>query len=41
MNNKLKFCCMVITHEPLHLDKQNFVQWKIVDIRTSFTGMVV
>jgi hypothetical protein len=33
---KLTFCFMVTTHEPLHLDKRSFVQWKIVDIPTSF-----
>jgi hypothetical protein len=25
---------MAGTHEPLHLDKQSFVQWKIMDIPT-------
>jgi hypothetical protein len=27
---------MVITHEPLHLDRWSFMQWKIVDVFTSF-----
>jgi hypothetical protein len=27
---------MATTHEPLHLDKRSFVQWKIFDIPTTF-----
>jgi hypothetical protein len=33
---KLTFCFMATTYEILHLNEQSFVQWKIVDIHTSF-----
>jgi hypothetical protein len=33
---KLTFCFKATTHEPLHLNKWRFVEWKIVDIPTSF-----
>jgi hypothetical protein len=33
---KLTFCFMATTYETLHLNEQSFVQWKIVDIHTSF-----
>jgi len=32
---------MATTHEPLHLDKRSFVQWKIVDIPTSFILIII
>jgi hypothetical protein len=38
---KLKFCFIAATHEPLHLDKRGFIQWKIVDILTSFIWIII
>jgi hypothetical protein len=38
---KFKFYFVVTTHEPLHLDKWRFVQWKIMDIPTSFIWNIV
>jgi hypothetical protein len=32
---------MVTAHEPLHLDKHSFVEWKIVDIPTSFIWIII
>jgi hypothetical protein len=32
---------MATTHEPLHLNKQNFVQWKIMDMPTSVTWVII
>jgi hypothetical protein len=32
---------MATTHEPLHLDKQSFVQRKMVDIPTSFILIII
>jgi hypothetical protein len=36
LNLKFQFWCMEITHGPLHLDKRSSVQWKIMDIATSY-----
>jgi hypothetical protein len=38
---KSRCCFMAMTHEPLHLDKRNFVQWKIVDIPISFIWIII
>jgi hypothetical protein len=35
------FCSVAKTHEPLHLEKQSFVQWKIMDIPTSFILIII
>jgi len=32
---------MATTHEPLYLDKQSLVQWKIMDILTSFIWIII
>jgi hypothetical protein len=32
---------MATPHEPLHLDKLSFEQWKIVDIPTSFMWIII
>jgi hypothetical protein len=37
----LTFCFMATAHEPLHLDKQSFVQWKIADIPTCFIWIII
>jgi hypothetical protein len=31
----------VATHDPLHLDKRSFLQWKIMDINTSFIWIII
>jgi hypothetical protein len=38
---KLPFTFILATNEPLHLDERSFVQWKIVDITTSFIWITV
>jgi hypothetical protein len=38
---KLTFCFMATIHEPLHLDKRSFAQWKITDIPTSFVWIII
>jgi hypothetical protein len=38
---KFKFCFLEITHEPLNLNKWIFVQWKIMEIPTSFTWIII
>jgi hypothetical protein len=38
---KLTFCFTATTHEPLHLGKLSFIQWKIVDIPTSFFWIII
>jgi hypothetical protein len=38
---KWTFCFMATTHELLHLDKQSFVLWKIVDIPTCFIWIII
>jgi hypothetical protein len=35
-NLKLTFCFMEMAHELLHLNKRSLVQWKIMDMPTSF-----
>jgi hypothetical protein len=40
-NLKCTFYFMKTAHEPLYLDKWSFVQWKIMDIPTSFTWIVI
>jgi hypothetical protein len=37
---RLTYCFMVTTHKPFNLDKQSFVQWKIVDIHASFIWII-
>jgi hypothetical protein len=37
---KFTFCSMETTHEPLHLDKLSLVQWKIMNIPTSFIWII-
>jgi hypothetical protein len=32
---------MEMTREPLHLDERNLVQWKIMDIHTSFIWIII
>jgi hypothetical protein len=32
---------MATTHEPLHLNKQSFVQWKIVEIPTTIVWIII
>jgi hypothetical protein len=32
---------MATTHEPLHLGKRSFVQWKIVKIPKSFIWIII
>jgi hypothetical protein len=32
---------MEITHEPLHLDKRRLVQWRIMDLATSFVWITI
>jgi hypothetical protein len=38
---KSVFYFMVTTYEPLHLDERSFVQWKMVDIPTSFVWIII
>jgi hypothetical protein len=38
---KLTVCFMATTHEPLYFDKRRFLQWKIVDIPTSFILILI
>jgi hypothetical protein len=40
LNLKLTFCFKLTTHEPLHIGKRSFVQWKIMDIPTSFISII-
>jgi hypothetical protein len=35
------YCLMETTHEPLQVDKRNSLQWKIVDMPTSFIWAIV
>jgi hypothetical protein len=38
----LKWTCLKeTTHKPLHLYKPNFAQWKLVDMPTSFIGIII
>jgi hypothetical protein len=32
---------MAKNYGPLHVDKQSFVQWKIMDISTSFNSIII
>jgi hypothetical protein len=32
---------METTHEPLHVDKRSYVQWKIMNITTSFIWIII
>jgi hypothetical protein len=32
---------MATTHEPLNLDERRFVQWKVVDMPTSFIWIII
>jgi hypothetical protein len=40
-NLKLTFYFMKTVHELLHLDKRSLVQWRIVDISTSFVYIII
>jgi hypothetical protein len=40
-NLKFTFYFMETAHEPLLLEKWNFVQWKIMDIPTSFIWNII
>jgi hypothetical protein len=38
---KFTFYFIERTHEPLHLDKLSFVNWKVMDIPTTFIWIII